>query len=327
MDKAKAEQAGARLAAAIDSDVIFYNGEVSRSACQKFVSLLQGRARRASVLLILVTPGGDPDAAFKIGRLLQTKYATQVSVFIPGWCKSAGTLIALAASHLFIGDNGELGPLDIQIAKSDELLELGSGLTVDAAMKTLEATAAKMFINLLYSIRRDTQGMITTRTASELASNMTAKLLDPIYRQIDPMKIGENSRAMNITSQYGRRLANVSGILKNPRSLEYLVSSYPDHGFVIDRREATGLFTSVKEPSTEMSVVAEALGDAGLVPQSRPAQDASIMFLCPEPTLRSAQRSSANVSPGSPAASPRRARTARGRRNGSAGTTSGEGPI
>ena len=327
MDKAKAEQAGARLAGALGVDVIFYNGEVSRASCQQFVNLLGSRARRASVLLTLVTPGGDPDAAFKIGRLLQTKYANQVSVYIPGWCKSAGTLIALAASHLYIGDNGELGTLDIQIAKSDELLELGSGLTVDAAMKTLEATAAKMFINLLYSIRRDTQGMITTRTASELASNMTAKLLDPIYRQIDPMKIGENSRAMNITTQYGRRLANVSGILKNPRSLDYLVSSYPDHGFVIDRREATGLFNSVKEPTAEMLVLAEALGDSGLVPQSRLAQDANIMFLCPEPTPQPAQRSTANVSSGSPAASPRRARAARRRRNGATGATSGEGPV
>lgn len=275
---------GSRLSKSLDSDVIFYNGEVNRGSCRRLSALLgERKTLRKNVLLILVTPGGDPDAAFKIGRLLQEKYRNQVSVFIPGWCKSAGTLIALAAKRLYIGDDGELGPLDIQIAKSDELLELGSGLAVDAAMKTLEATASKMFINLLYGIRRDTQGMISTRTASEIASAMTAKLLDPIYRQIDPMKIGEISRAMAITTQYGTRLAKVSGILRQPKVLEYLVSAYPDHGFVIDRKEASALFTNVEEPSSEMTALVQALDRLGLSPHARSAQDAHITFLCSEP--------------------------------------------
>jgi len=71
----------------------------------------------------------------------------------------------------------------------------------------------------LVTIRRDTGGSITTRTAAELASTMVVKLLDPIYRQIDPMKIGENSRAMNITKSYGTRLSIKSGILKGQQSL------------------------------------------------------------------------------------------------------------
>ena len=250
------------------------------------------------MFLVLVTPGGDPDAAYKIGRSLQAKY-TRISVFIPGWCKSAGTLIAISAHELFVGDHGELGPLDIQLAKADEILEMGSGLAVDAAMKTLEATASKMFLNILLSIRRDTQGMITTRTASDIASAMVSKLLEPIYRQIDPMKIGENSRAMNITRSYGNRLAEAAGSLKTARSLDYLVAAYPDHGFVIDKKEAAGLFTKVNSPSAEMEKLAEALGEAGLTPQPRLSGDGSayITYLSKE-TLSASRSANVNATPG-----------------------------
>ena len=194
MDEVAAKAAAQEVSLALSSDVLFFNGEVSQASCHKLIRAGSKRARMDNVFLVLVTPGGDPDAAYKIGRSLQARYK-RISVYIPGWCKSAGTLIAIAAHELYVGDHGELGPLDIQLAKADEILEMGSGLAVDAAMKTLEATASKMFLNILLSIRRDTQGMITTRTASDIASTMVSRLLEPIYRQIDPMKIGENSRA------------------------------------------------------------------------------------------------------------------------------------
>jgi len=273
MDEVAARAAAQNVCQALNADVLFFNGEVSQASCRKLIMAGSKRQKFENVFLVLVTPGGDPDAAYKIGRSLQARYK-RIAVFIPGWCKSAGTLIAIAANELYVGDHGELGPLDIQLAKADEILEMGSGLAVDAAMKTLEATASKMFLNILLSIRRDTQGMITTRTASDIASTMVSRLLEPIYRQIDPMKIGENSRAMNITRNYGSRLAETSGSLRT-RSLDYLVAAYPDHGFVIDRKEATGLFTRVNSPTAAMDRLADALGEAALTPQQRLSGDGS----------------------------------------------------
>jgi hypothetical protein len=285
-DVALAEEAANKLSLAMDADVLFYNGEITFKSSGRFIDLICARARKKKLILILVTPGGEPDGAYKIGRAMQAKY-DEISVFVPGWCKSAGTLITLAANQIFIGDRGELGPLDIQIAKSDEILEMGSGLTVDSAMKSLETTAAKMFLNLLVTIRRDTGGSITTRTAAELASTMVVKLLDPIYRQIDPMKIGENSRAMNITKSYGTRLSIKSGILKGQQSLDFLVSAYPDHGFVIDRTEAKLLFTKVLEPTAEMLSLTDVLKEAALT-NARISPDGlpTIIFLSSEPVIK-----------------------------------------
>jgi hypothetical protein len=281
-DVALAEAAANKLATAMDADVLFYNGEINFRSSGRFIDLICARTRRKRLILILVTPGGEPDAAFKIGRAMQAKF-DDIVLLVPGWCKSAGTLIALSANAIFIGDRGELGPLDIQIAKSDEILEMGSGLTVDSAMKSLETTAAKMFLNLLITIRRDTGGSITTRTAAEIASTMVVKLLDPIYRQIDPMKIGENSRAMNITKSYGTRLSIKSGILKGQQSLDFLVSAYPDHGFVIDRTEAKLLFSKVMEPTQEMLGLIDALKEAALTNVKISADGSpSIAFLSSE---------------------------------------------
>ena len=51
-------------------------------------------------------------------------------------------------------------------------------------------------------------------------------------------------RTMQITAEYGKRLNGYGNNLKN-RALSFLVGGYPDHGFVIDRKEAKLHFKKV----------------------------------------------------------------------------------
>jgi ClpP class serine protease len=125
---------------------------------------------------ILVTTGGDANAAFRIARCLQQKYA-EFNLFTPGWCKSAGTLIASGAHKIYMGDLGELGPLDIQISRKDEIWAQSSILNVDAAVKTLEATAKKMFFDYLYEIKQYNRA-VTYRTAADIAVELTGSCSD-----------------------------------------------------------------------------------------------------------------------------------------------------
>lgn len=314
MDEAKVNAAANAIAEQGDCDVLLLNGDIHPLSGKHLIKTLRTRQHSKNVVLLLVTPGGDPDAAFKIGRALQNAYS-RVTVFVPGWCKSAGTLIALAGHDLVIADEGELGPLDIQIAKSDEIMELGSGLTVDAAMKSLEATASKMVLNLMVSIRRDTGGSITTKTAADLAARMVTGLLEPIYRQIDPIKIGENSRAMNITRGYGNRLNLHARNLRTPQSLEFLVSAYPDHSFAIDRKEAEALFHRVAEPNDSFKDLAEALGEESTTPKQRDGLPI-VKFLSTEANVKA--RSIENEPQGSPTGPTRRPRSPNARGNGRA---------
>ena len=64
--------------------------------------------------LILHTPGGLVLAAEQIGKAL-VEHKGKVTVFIPHYAMSGGTLIALAADEIVMDPNAVLGPIDPQI--------------------------------------------------------------------------------------------------------------------------------------------------------------------------------------------------------------------
>lgn len=64
--------------------------------------------------LILHTPGGLVLAAEQIARAL-LKHPAKVSVFVPHYAMSGGTLIALAADEIIIDENAVMGPVDPQL--------------------------------------------------------------------------------------------------------------------------------------------------------------------------------------------------------------------
>lgn len=67
--------------------------------------------------LILHTPGGLVLAAEQIGRAL-AKHRGKVTVFVPHYAMSGGTLLALAADEIVMDENAVLGPVDPQIGNS-----------------------------------------------------------------------------------------------------------------------------------------------------------------------------------------------------------------
>lgn len=64
--------------------------------------------------LVLETPGGSGEVAEQIVRILRTKYE-DIGVIIPGWAKSAGTMVALAGDEILMGPASALGPIDAQM--------------------------------------------------------------------------------------------------------------------------------------------------------------------------------------------------------------------
>ncbi|MBI4534129.1 MAG: ATP-dependent Clp protease proteolytic subunit [Candidatus Melainabacteria bacterium] len=66
--------------------------------------------------LVLHTPGGLVLAAHQIARAL-TRHKAKVTVFIPHYAMSGGTLLALAADEIIMSENAVLGPVDPQIGE------------------------------------------------------------------------------------------------------------------------------------------------------------------------------------------------------------------
>lgn len=81
--------------------------------------------------LILETPGGSGEAAEDIVRILRAKYE-DIAVIVPGWAKSAGTIMAMAADEILMGPTSALGPIDAQ------LFWQGKRFSADALLEGVE---------------------------------------------------------------------------------------------------------------------------------------------------------------------------------------------
>lgn len=227
-------------------DTIVYAGEISRSGYEQLTKVCEEAGNNSKKLnLVLYTYGGDPHAAFRIARALQHHYFEGIRLFIPHYCKSAGTLIAIGASELIISDTGELGPLDVQLAKQTEMFERSSGMDITQGIEALRAQTMETFKNFVYEMRVGSK--LSTKIATEVATSMTTGLFGPVFAQIDPSRIGEIQRATYIALHYGKILMEK---FKNVTEggVEKLVLGYPSHGFVIDRKEARAIFNKVSCP-------------------------------------------------------------------------------
>jgi len=65
---------------------------------------------------VLHTPGGLVLASEQIARALQ-RHPAKVTVFVPHYAMSGGTMISLAADEIVMDDNAVLGPVDPQLGE------------------------------------------------------------------------------------------------------------------------------------------------------------------------------------------------------------------
>jgi len=261
----------AEISAELKSDILLINSGIDRGIDREMIRLVTERQnRQQDILVILTTEGGSADAAFRMARCLQSCYRRFTCV-IPGWCKSAGTLICIGAHNLLIGDLGELGPLDVQLAKPDELGLISSGLTIDSSFRSLQTVAFGMFETFMLEVIKKSGGVITTKTAAELSASLTTGLLSPVFGQMDPMKIGEDYRSTRIAEDYAARLDAHAHNLESDEevnAIELLVRGYPSHGFVIDRTEAAELFHNVGPIENRLKDLIDLMGSSVIHPRS-----------------------------------------------------------
>ncbi len=106
------EHTGRRLIAYIGGPATF----ISAFDVPPFVDLLHDVPRGEPLDLMLQTPGGDVDQAERIILMCRKRVAdAPFRVIVPDSAKSAGTLIAVGADEIVMGEVSELGPIDPQV--------------------------------------------------------------------------------------------------------------------------------------------------------------------------------------------------------------------
>lgn len=163
--------------------------------------------------LILHTPGGLVLAAEQIAQAL-VRHPAKVTVFIPHYAMSGGTLIALAADEIVMDENAVLGPVDPQLGQYPAAsilkvvetkplanIEDHTLILADIARKAMEqvrstvielltanamdAERAAMIAEALSSGRWTHDYPISVREAQELGLPVRVGLPEEIYQLMD----------------------------------------------------------------------------------------------------------------------------------------------
>lgn len=230
-----------------NADIYIYTGGIDRNIQTLRELICAHPDKKDEVDLFLTTYGGDPEWSYRLMSILR-KYYTKINVIIPGLCKSAGTLIAFGADTLRFHKYGELGPLDVQMKRKDNVLGYNSGLDVFQSLSVINDTAADCFNKMFVNFILKGGGSISTETAAKIAKDLSVGIYSSVASKIDPLELGEKNRAMRIAEMYGLQLTSLTKTPNaKPDTLNRLIGDYPSHGFVIDMAQAKNLFVNVED--------------------------------------------------------------------------------
>ena len=172
---------------------------------QTIIAAIKETPKDRPIDLILHTPGGLVLAAMQIARAVEA-HPAKVTVFVPVYAMSGGTLIALAADEIVLGEFSVLGPIDPQIAglPAASIVRARNAKPIEHVFD-LTLVLADVSEKALAQVQRGAVELLTPRMEHNSASNSVVRNDPPVrcnaprtarsgpYRHIDPDP-GENAR-------------------------------------------------------------------------------------------------------------------------------------
>ena len=141
--------------------------------------------------LVLHTPGGLVLASLQIARAIRAHQA-KVTVFVPHYAMSGGTLIALAADEIVMDNHAVLGPVDPQLGEypAASLVKVVKAKDVNEVDdKTL--IMADVADKALHQIRAEVQELLQDKLPPESAQVLADKLSQGTWTHDHPISVRE----------------------------------------------------------------------------------------------------------------------------------------
>ena len=242
-------------------------GDIDFAVFKGFRDSCSEMENRKPLGLLIESPGGDADCAYRIVRFFQRR-VSHLTVIVPRYAKSAATLMALVATELIMGRDAELGPLDVQML-DPEREEYGSALNAVQSLERLNAFSMSAVDQLTPMLMRRTGKKVDT--ILPLVLNYVTNFVKPLLEKIDAVDYTKKSRELKVAEQYAARLMKARYSWAKASSVaRSLVEQFPAHSFVIDRDEAMtfekvgatetfGLGLSIKKTPSDVESILEAL--------------------------------------------------------------------
>ena len=143
---------------------------------QTIISAIKETPPERPIDLIVHTPGGLVLAAMQIARAIEA-HPGKVTVFVPVYAMSGGTLIALAADEIVLGEFSVLGPIDPQIAgfPAASIVRVRQSKPIEHIFD-LTLVLADMSEKALAQVKRGAVELLTPRLDQAAAEKLAEKL-------------------------------------------------------------------------------------------------------------------------------------------------------
>lgn len=196
-----------------------------------------GADKMKTINILLDSPGGSLDSAFKIVRYL-TCYADDLNVYVPRRAKSASTLLALGAARIYLSQFGELGPLDTQIFDPRNPVAYVSALDCYQSVDHVRQFGITAMNEARKQLSADIGVQAPLADLLGTASAFGTGAIEPMLRGVRALDFGAWGRSLKIGEMYARLLLLKHHRKEADRIASRLVYDYTHHLFPIDYREA-----------------------------------------------------------------------------------------
>jgi ClpP class serine protease len=204
---------------------------------ERLLRAIQLTDRSVPIDLILHTPGGLVLAAGQIAFALK-RHPAKVTVFVPHYAMSGGTLIALASDEIVMSENAVLGPVDPQLGQSPaasivKVLERKPIKEIDD-QTIIQADLAE---KAMRQVERTVRELVTPRLPEEQAAALAQTLARGTWTHDYPISVTEaRELGLPVSTEMPEEVFEMMGLYPqaNQRrpSVEYIPLPYgpPERG-------------------------------------------------------------------------------------------------
>jgi ClpP class serine protease len=143
---------------------------------QTIIAAIKDTPEDMPIDFVIHTPGGLVLAAMQIARALEAHKA-KVTVYVPVYAMSGGTLLALAANEIVLGEFSVLGPIDPQIVglPAASIVKARDSKPVESVFD-LTLVLADVAEKALVQVKQGAVELLTPRMERPAAEALAAKL-------------------------------------------------------------------------------------------------------------------------------------------------------
>lgn len=223
--------------------VLYYpdnDGEIKVSDISKIDNEIRSfRTSNSDIDILLHTDGGDPNAAYRIIQHIRG-VINKVSILIPFYAYSAGTLMCFGTDKILLATSAVLSPIDIYVRfENDE--------------NRIELAAIDKYIEFVKHCKKIIED-------AEMETNLEEALLVELVRQIGATNIGSFFRKREWTKYYAEILLSDYMLKDIPDKqkiidhiIDMMVFKFPSHAFDIDYNIAKRIGLIVENMSVDLS--------------------------------------------------------------------------